>query len=565
VPPGFKETTRGITLHYQLIALNCRFTHSCLALFYVRNELERHLSGCRVEITQFTINDPYYDTLLHISGSGAEALFFSVYIWNTLYINRLVRDLKRIRPGLPVILGGPQAPYLADLPAGCTIVLGEIEGVAGSFYHDLAQGSLKPTYKGIPGSPFVSPYRQEDFIGPLKNRQIYYESSRGCPFFCSYCLSSVTRGVLHRDTDTVIKELRQILAARPLIIKFVDRTFNSDPDRALAIWRSLAVLSCKTRFHFEIAPDRFTEEMFRFLETIRPDRFQFEIGIQTCNRETLKAVNRNMDVERALANIDRLVELDTIHLHVDLILGLPYETTESFRNSFDRVFAARPHYIQMGLLKVLPETAIRGKAADFGMIYCEQPPYEILANSWLDHRALSGLHAFGACVEAFYNNRYFRSIWEYIVRIREEPFLFFSRLLMVCQRHDFFDLAPTPQLMIQILFDLAAERPDGELLRELLRYDWLRCGHKFLPDYLQTTPQKTIREELRKKLPQNLAGLFDHHNRAEFLKQAVFLRMSRVALVEIGFKDRAAGGYLCFLPEQTTGVIKRSRVELLAV
>jgi radical SAM superfamily enzyme len=551
-------------VHFQLIALNCRFTHSCLALFYLRHELERHLD-CRVEISQYTINDPYYDTLLRISGSEAEALFFSVYIWNALYINRLVRDLKHIRPEQPIILGGPQAPYLADLPAGCTVVHGEIEGVDASFFRDLAQGCLKSLYKGVPGKPFHSPYGPEDFTGPLKNRQIYYESSRGCPFFCSYCLSSVTRGVRHRDVDSVQEELKKILANQPLIIKFVDRTFNSDPERTLAIWRYLAGHQTTTRFHFEIAPDRFTEEMLHFLETVAPDRFQFEIGIQSCNRETLKAVNRNMDVEQALANISRLAAMDNIHLHVDLILGLPDETEENFRSSFNRVFATRPHYIQMGLLKVLPETAIRGMAAEFGMLFCEQPPYEILATRWLDHRTLSNLHAFGECVEAFYNNRYFRSIWDYLIRHEEDPFHFFTGLLKICRRHDFFNLAHTQQLMDRILFDFAAERPDSELLHELLRYDWLRCGHKFLPDYLETTSQRTLREELRHRLPQNLAGLFDHHNRTDFVKQAVFLRMSGTALSEIGFKNSDTNGYLCFLPEQTTGVIKLSRVELLSI
>jgi len=552
-------------LHYQLISLNCRFTHSCLALFYLRNELERHLPGCRPDISQYTINDPYYDTLLRISGREADALFFSVYIWNGLYVNRLICDLRRIRPELPIVIGGPQAPFLEDLPVGCTVVSGEIEGVDASFYRDLVQGALQPSYKGAPGKSFYSPYRPKDFTGPLQNRQIYYESSRGCPFFCSYCLSSVTRGVLHKEVDTVLKELEQILAAEPMIIKFVDRTFNADPDRALVIWRFLAAHAGTTRFHFEIAPDRFTEEMFRFLEKVESDRFQFEIGIQSCNRETLKAVNRGMDVEQALANIARLVELDTIHLHVDLILGLPYETEESFRNSFNRVFATQAHYIQMGLLKVLPETALRKAAADFGMIFCEQPPYEILATRWLDHRTLRILHDFGECVEAFYNNRYFRTIWEYLVRKAEEPFLFFSHLLAVCHRHNFFDFAHTQQLLGHILHDLAAERPDGELLRELLRYDWLRCGHKFLPDYLVTTPQKNLREELRHKLPQNLAGLYNHHSLADFLKQAVFLRMSGAALMEIGFKKSAEDGYLCFLPEKTTGVITLSRVELLAV
>ncbi len=550
-------------MHYHLITLNCRYSHSCLALFYLRNALERHLPGCRVGMSQLTINDPYYDTLLRISGNDAEALFFSVYIWNGVDISRLVRDLARIRPDRPIILGGPQAPVLAGLTERCTVIHGEIEGVADSFYADLQQGRLRPAYRAVSDRPFFSPYRLQDFAGPLANRLVYYESSRGCPFFCSYCLSSVKHGVFHKKIETVRHELAAILEQRPVIIKFVDRTFNDDPHRALAIWRFLAARPVGTRFHFEIAPDRFTGEMFAFLETVPPGLFQFEIGIQSTDPETLAAVNRKMDVELAAANIRRLVRLDSIHLHVDLILGLPRDTVESFCCSFNRVFELEPHHIQMGQLKVLPETALRNEAENFGIIYCEQPPYEVLATRWLDHRTIGDLHAFGKCVEAFYNNRFFRSLWRYILNRREEPFLFFQALLATAKEQGFFELAHTPELLTRILCELAAGRPDRELLLELLCYDWLRCGHRLLPRCLATTPARDIRAEMRQKLPQNYAGLFTYRDRDEFLKQRSFLHLSAAALLELGLSRNGRAGTICFLPEQTTGVIKHSRAVLL--
>jgi len=553
----------GKKMHYHLVGLNCRYSHSCLALFYIRNALEAHLPDSRVTISQLTINDPYYDTLLRISRHDDAVLFFSVYIWNDSYISRLVRDLDRLQPERPIILGGPQAPNLEGLPGCCSVVNGEIEGVGDSFYSDLAHGRMRPVYQAESGQPFPSPYRRGDFTGGLKNRQVYYESSRGCPFSCSYCLSSVRHGVVYKALETVKNELAEIIAYRPKIIKFVDRTFNDDPHRALEIWRFLADHAGKTRFHFEIAPDRFTEGMLSFLKAVPPDLFQFEIGVQSTNPETLTSVHRRMDIDLSLSNIRRLVRLDSIHLHVDLILGLPYETENSFRRSFNQVFELGPHYIQMGLLKVLPETAIRREAERFGLMYCRRPPYEALATRWLDHQSLAVLYAFGKCVEVFYNNRYFRSLWRYLLNRREEPFQFFQALLRCCERHQFFDQAPTQQLMTSILHELASERDDQELFLELLRYDWLCCGHRFLPQCLETTPLSAIRAQLRKRLPQNLSGLFTYRNRNEFFKRGIFLHCSGAALKEIGMGTDGRAGTLCFFPEQAAGVIKHCRVVLM--
>ena len=546
-------------MHFHLIGLNCRYSHSCLALFYARSELHLHLQNPQTTISQFTINDPYYETLLRISGSSADVLFFSVYIWNASYISRLVTDLALIQPGRPIVLGGPQATALKRLPENCTVVDGAIEGAGEGFYHNLEAGNLKSSYMAKSGRPFQFPYLDEDFSGELLNRQVYYESSRGCPFNCSYCLSSVDKGVVHKEVKQVEEELECILRHQPKIIKFVDRTFNDNPERALAIWHYLAAQPGKTQFHFEIAPDRFTEEMFAFLKTVGPDRFRFEIGIQSTNPETLAAVNRKMDVETAAGNISRLTAFDNIHLHVDLILGLPCETGESFRKSFNRVFALRAHYIQMGLLKVLPGTAISNDAEDLGIVSCEQPPYQVLANRWMDHKTMSTLYAFGECVEAFYNSRCFRSIWTYLLKRKEEPFHFFKQLLEVSGRPHYFGLAATQEMLTRIFCEMVDDRPDRDILRELLRYDWLRCGHRFLPDFLEAEPLAEVRSKLWKKLPQNLEGLYTCQSRSEFFKRAVFLEISRDALLEVGLHPHDQRTLICLLPEQTQGVIKHSR------
>ena len=549
--------------HFDLIALNCRYSHSCLALFYVRQELERNVPGARVHLLQFTINDPYYPTLLRLAGSSADVLFFSVYIWNARYVKRLVRDLARIRPARPLVLGGPQAEVLEGLSPSCTVVRGEIEGAGGQFFHDLAAISLRPMYQGEGGRPFPSPYRDDDFALELRNRYVYYESSRGCPFRCSYCLSSVQSGVRHKELALVEEELARILPFAPRIIKFVDRTFNDNPERALAIWRYLAAQPQPTKYHFEIAPDRFIEEMFVFLAALPPGRFQFEIGIQSTNPETLAAINRRMDAAAAMENVRRLAGMGTVHLHVDLILGLPRETRESFRRSLNHVFALGAHHIQMGLLKVLPTTPLSREVDAFGLLHCEQPPFEVLATRWLAQPELGELHALGECVEAFHNNNYFPTLWRYLRRIGEEPFSFFHGLLSVCRQHGFFELSATQELLARMLCELAGDRSDRELLLELMRYDWLSCGHRFLPLFLEARPLAEVRAELRHSLPPSLDGWYNVRERSEFLKRGVFLELSGQAaeVIELSRAGRTVTAF--FLLEENAGTGRRVRVAAL--
>lgn len=217
---------------FHLVSINCRYSHSCLALFYVRNALEQHLPEQPQLFSQLTINDPYYATLLRISRTEAKAVFFSVYIWNHAVIRRLIHDLARLLPELPIILGGPEAPALGTLPEQCSLFLGEIEGAPQAFYQDMEQGGLQAMYRAKKAQAFPSPYRQEDFTEALQHRQLYYESSRGCPFSCSYCLSSGSKGVRHKPVELVKEELTALIAANPMIIKLVDRTFNDHPERA---------------------------------------------------------------------------------------------------------------------------------------------------------------------------------------------------------------------------------------------------------------------------------------------------------------------------------------------
>jgi len=555
-------------MSYKLITLNARYTHSCLALFYVRAALEQNMPGCQPDIIQYTINDPYYPMLRRIGSGEPEALFFSVYIWNGLYIQRLVSDLVKMLPDTPIILGGPQAGALArnlqsHINECCTVVYGEIEGVEKSFYLDLAEKKLQRKYNCGKVKTFESPYRPDDFAGPLQNRQIYYESSRGCPFGCTYCLSASEKGVRHLKSSQVLDEIRSILQYSPKVIRFVDRTFNDLSERTLEIWRFLVEQPVGTLFHFEMAPDRFTEEMFGFLEQVSPGRFQFEIGVQSTNPQTLKAINRECDLEKLGYNIRKLVSLDTIHLHLDLILGLPYENRESFARSFAEVFALGSHYIQMGLLKILPDTPISKCIREYGLVACENPPYEILANRWLEKRELEDLFWFGECVEAFLNNRYFRNLWNYLRKSEEDIFAFFESLLTLCRKKSFFDLAPTQELMSSLLLEVTKRRPDKELIRELLIFDWLRCGHHFLPLHFEQEPIARQRKLIWKQMPLNWEGVYDYKSRDEFFKQGVFVSFSGEFLQEIGLSDDDKAAYVCFQADRENTVFKCNRFLLI--
>jgi anaerobic magnesium-protoporphyrin IX monomethyl ester cyclase len=544
-------------MHLRLVGLNCRYTHSCLALYYLRAVLEEKLSGeARVELMERTINDPYYETLLDIAASPVDVLFFSVYIWNEAYVKRLVRDLRQIMPDLPVVVGGPQPSYggTEHFLKGVTVVRGEAEGLPAVFFEDLAGLKLQPLYEASGGADFPFPYREHDFSATLRNRSVYYEASRGCPFSCTYCLSSIEPGVKVKEPQTVEQELDELLAWQPKTVRFVDRTFNTSPERTLRLWEFLAGKQGETVFHFEIAPDRFNGVMLRFLESVPVGRFRFEIGLQSTNPKTLAEVRRPTDMEKARENILTLMAIDKVHLHLDLILGLPFETEQSFRKSFNDVFALLPHYFQMGLLKILPGTEMERRVADYGMHFCQSPPFELLCSRWMDYDTLSRLYFLGECIEAVCNNRFFRSFLRFLQRHCPDPFAVFSEILVLFQQPEMRRRAKTQELVSSILFLHSRGKPDQRVMKELLRHDWLRSGHRFLPAHLEEDDDRNLQQEIRRRLPQNLEPYYSYRNRDEFIKRSMFLAPSAEVLSELGFPGKD-DGCLCFLSEKESTVL----------
>lgn len=544
----------------KLVGINGRFTHSCLPLFYIRTELEKYYPNCNNELLQFTINDNYFECLLRLTASNPRYVFFSAAIWNSELVEKFTCDLAICFPRCRVIIGGPQTSVLSQQlkTENCSFVFGPVESVGEKFYQDLIAGEVKRKYEGgreqKRDRTFSYPYRDSDFTTHLANRHIYYESSRGCIFGCSYCLSSVEKGVYHKPLEVVKSELHHILTYRPKVVRFIDRTFNDFAERALAIWEFLLAEGGETLFHFEMAPDRFTPEMFDFLRQLGPGKFQFEIGIQSTNGPTLDAVNRAVDSTVVHETIQTLAAFGTIHLHVDLILGLPYETEESFARSFADVFAMGANYIQMGLLKVLPDTPLCYNALEYQYRHSAIPPYSVLENRWMDHCIIQQLYWFCECVEKFMNNRYFVLLWDYFRNIKEDMYGFVRELLAECQATHFFSFAATHDLMCQKLIAVTSARSDSDDIAELLRIDWLRCNHRFLPDCLVPEGDKEqpvqTKQILFQSLPAELEGVFTKQTRNRFFKKTYFLRITKKSARKIGSKTNKEQPVLCFLSDR---------------
>ncbi len=552
-------------MHIKLLGCNGRYTHSTLSIFYIRECFAANLPGATISLCQQTINDSYYEALLSLTDNQPDLLCFSVYIWNHVRIKRFIKDLARLNPEIQIIIGGPEADQLQNLgqPNLC-LIKGEVEGLDSGFYKDLTSGMLQQQYETKAQPKFHSPYNDTDFATHLANRHIYYESSRGCPYKCSYCLSSIDTNLRHLSCQQVKDELAVILDHSPKIIRFIDRTFNAIPARAVELWQHLIDLDTPCHFHFEIAPDLFTEEMFAVLAKVPPNRFQFEIGLQSTNPETLDQVNRKTNTDRALANIKKLVQFNTIHLHVDLILGLPHETYDSYKQSFNDVFDLGCHYIQMGLLKILPHTPISSGHRE--LVASAHPPYELLNTPYLSSKQLKELYWFGECVEKFHNTHFFKPLFTYLRQRNENGFDFFSILLQTCKAHDFFGKASTQKLLSQMLTLAGETREDNDQYLEILQFCWLYSGLRKLPEHLPQLNMKDLKASIYKDTPLNYPPYYNFKNRNHFFRQAEFAHFSKDTIQTI-FQNRQAGQTLCFLPpplERTT-IFKEATVILFEI
>ncbi len=551
-------------MNISLIGVNARFTHSCLALFYLRNELHRYCPAADVSIAQYSINDPYFELILRISERRSDYYFFSALIWNSEIIANLIKDLTVIQPQCFCVVGGPQAKIVVQECGSNRVVCveGYFEQVPLDFYLDLQLKTLRSIYVcDREVTAFSFPFKPGDFDDALANRHIYYESSRGCPFSCSYCLSANDTRVIHKELQVVEAELTEILQHNPRELRFIDRTFNDSSTRALAIWKILAGANDDCKCHFEISPHGFTEEMYSLLAHLPPGKFEFEIGIQSTHRKTLQAIKRSTNISAARKVVRRIARLETVFLHVDLILGLPFETKESFYQSFRDVFYMEPHYIQMGLLKVLPDTPLAGCIEEYGLVVSKKPPYSLYANNWMSSEVLRGLYWFGECVERFINNRYFVSLWRYLRKLKIDIAAFFQTLTDEANRTGFFYGPANQERLTKMLVEVTAGRDDAELIFSLLRYDWMRCGHKYLPECLQKEYENSFKDVKREAFSLQRDGAVKNSDERTYcFKKGMFMQFSSEVLGELGYEVEAGTHYLCFLPEREHSLFRHNKV-----
>ncbi len=537
-------------MKFLLAAVNAKYIHSNPAIYSLRAFARSSVCGDmaeQVELAEYTINQYTHEILADIYRRKPDVIGFSCYIWNWETVQALLPELPKVLPGVKLWLGGPEVSFdgpdiLRQYPQLSGIMVGEGEETFRELltYYSGAMSGTEAAGPGgngaeavalwqdrkltdIPGlclpTGFTAPreltnmsqipflyekeYSAEGEVGmaSFSNRIVYYESSRGCPYRCSYCLSSIDKRVRLRDTETVCRELQFFLDRRVPQVKFVDRTFNCDHAHAMAIWQYLLEHdNGVTNFHFEISADILREEELALLQKLRPGLVQLEIGVQSVNSKTLEAISRRMDIERLEAVVARIRAGRNIHQHLDLIAGLPYEDYESFGRSFDRVYAMKPNQLQLGFLKVLKGSPMHEQTSEYGICYLDRPPYEVLSTKWLSYGELLRLKQVEEMVELYYNSGQFTHTLPYLERLFVSPFAFFEALADFYENEGRSVQSSSRAYRYQALLAFAGQYDSAglPLYRELLTYDmYLREKLKSRPDFAEEWTEPKVKESIR--------------------------------------------------------------------
>lgn len=460
-----------------LAACNAKYIHSNPAVYDLRafaSEYKEHIL-----LGEYTINQTRDEILKDIYRSGAEVVCFSCYIWNISFIRDLIPDLKKILPGTAFWVGGPEVSFdaenfLREMPQVTGVMVGEGEETFLELtrYYIEGKGTLADI-RGIAfrenGQIFHNGWRDvmdlsrvpfayeqtEDFA----NRIIYYESSRGCPFSCSYCLSSIDKKLRFRDLELVKKELQFFLDKKVPQVKFVDRTFNCKHDHAMEIWKYILDHdNGVTNFHFEISADLLREEELELMSRMRPGLIQLEIGVQSTNPDTICAIHRKMDLKKLETSVARVKSFGNIHQHLDLIAGLPYEDYESFRRSFEQVYRMKPDQLQLGFLKVLKGSSMYHEAQKYEIVYKEKEPYEVLSTAWLSYKDILKLKMVESMVEVYYNSGQFRKTLSWIETFYQDMFSFYESLGAYYEEKGYEEVSHSRLRRYEILLEFLKEK-----------------------------------------------------------------------------------------------------------
>ena len=544
-----------------LTAINAKYIHSNLAVYSLRAYAKPYKE--EISIAEYTINQQTNDILMDLYKKKPDVLCFSCYIWNLTYIETIIRELRKLMPKVPIWVGGPEVSYdskdvLKRLPEVTGVMFGEgeetflelmqhyhnegkpLKEIDGIAYRDEEQRICENAWRPVIDLGSV-PFVYED-MDDFKNKIIYYESSRGCPFSCSYCLSSVDKCLRFRDIELVKKELQFFIDEGVPQVKFVDRTFNCNHKHAMAIWKYLMEHDRGiTNFHFEVAADLLNEEELQLIEQMRPGLIQLEIGVQSTNEKTIKEIRRTMKFSEVARIAQRINRKKNVHQHLDLIAGLPYEDLDSFKKSFNDVYRLYPEQLQLGFLKVLKGSYMEEQKEAYGLVYQSRPPYEVLYTNWLSYEDVLELKMVEEMVEVHYNSGQFTYTLRQLEKEFATPYEMYFELGKYYEAQNLHMMSHSRvrryEILLEFIRELRTEKQD--LYRELLVFDlYLRERVKSRPEFAGAyTVPKELKREMGKmthveQFHYNVAGnceskdcliLFDYEQRSKLTHEAVIV------------------------------------------
>ena len=510
-----------------LNAINAKYIHSNLAVYSLRAYAKEYREHIR--LLEYTINNRVEEILEGIYKERADVICFSCYIWNIAYVKELIEELKKLCPNTPIWVGGPEVSYevetlLAENPGIDGVFIGEGEHTFKKVcrcYIEAEESEREEELLRVPGIAYrkrdktvaftgmaepvdmsTIPFCYED-MEQFKNKIIYYESSRGCPFSCSYCLSSIDKKMRFRDIELVKKELGFFIEQEVPQVKFVDRTFNCSHTHAMEIWRFIKEKDLrKTNFHFEVAADLLTEEELEYIAGMRPGLIQLEIGVQSTNDVTIQEIHRTMDLEKLKAVVRRIQTPGNIHQHLDLIAGLPYEDYQTFQKSFDEIYDLKPEQLQLGFLKVLKGSYMFEHAREYGLIYQSKPPYEVMKTNWLSFDEVLKIKQVEEMLEVYYNSHQYEVTMKILEQFFDGGFEMFQKMGEFYEMQGYFHLKHTRIRRCEILLEFAKEYvTDMRMLEQSLTFDlYYRENMKSRPAFAtDLAPYKEISRKVCKK------------------------------------------------------------------
>lgn len=481
-----------------LSTLNSKYIHTALSLRYLKAFAENRISS-RIEIAEYTINQNINHIIGEIYRQKPDILAFSVYIWNVKEILNIAEAIKLVLPNIKILLGGPEVSFetekvLMENSAVDIIIYGEGEATFAELLNKLEGGESLETVEGIAyradgkinlNSPRQSlvdlsdiPSVYVDGLEEYDNKIIYYESSRGCPFNCKFCLSSTIKGVRFFDIERVKSDLKVFIDGRVKQVKFIDRTFNAKRDHAMDILEFISENdNGYTNFHFEITAHLLDEDMISFLSKLPSGLVQFEIGVQSTNKDTIESINRTTDFKKLSYVVNRLREAQNIHLHLDLIAGLPYEDYESFKKSFNDVYGLKPEKLQLGFLKLLKGSSLREESEQHQFKFLDVAPYEVLENKYITYRDMLKIKDIEELVEVYGNEKDFEQGISYLLENKyDNPFEFYEELSDYWRSYGYYESPHSKVIRYRILYEFFESKfkEDALSFKELLRFDFIR-------------------------------------------------------------------------------------------